>query len=114
MRTVVGYSRLYASICKDCANRFLENLGNQTTKVIVIATEKSAKIRNKASSVECHTLQKKEPIPKLLNTLATIPFIFQPYQIAQPLDTLFTSCTNRVIDHKDDNLSDIFLLDGEG
>jgi hypothetical protein len=35
--------------------------------------------------------------------------IFQPYQIAQPLDTLFTSCTNRVIDHKDDNLSGIYF-----
>jgi hypothetical protein len=44
MHTEGGYSRLYASISKDCANRFLENLGNQTTKVIVIATEKNPRI----------------------------------------------------------------------
>ncbi len=35
--------------------------------------------------------------------------IFQPYQIAQLLGTLFTSCSNRVIDHKDDNLSGIYF-----
>jgi hypothetical protein len=40
------------------ANRFLQNIGNQTAKILVIATEKNPRKSEIRPQSECHTLQK--------------------------------------------------------